>query len=69
MGGLGPISFLALDRAAVRFGFDEPDAFDEFRQKVRLLDRHWLLNFAPGVKKSIDGNEEPPGKTTPPKKR
>ena len=42
LGGPAPIPFDTVDRYAARFGFDDPDAFDDLLRFLRALDEEYL---------------------------
>jgi hypothetical protein len=44
MGGASGIPFTAIDRYAARYGVDDPDAFDRFAQRIRVIDAAYLLH-------------------------
>lgn len=57
MGGETPISFVALDAYARRYGI-EGEAFDRFHQFMTAIDGAWLDHVAERAKAAEEGNDK-----------
>lgn len=70
-GGLGPmlpcpIAFETLDRYASRYGFDAPEAFQEFHYLIAALDRFYIGHMAErAARKSKSDTSEAPNSPPP----
>jgi hypothetical protein len=43
-GGIGPISFIAVDRYAIRYGIEDPEEFERFHDLIRAMDAAYMAD-------------------------